>query len=188
MTIKIALTNLGKYNEGTLVYTWLDLPATDEEIQAAFEEIEVKNGTEYEEHFISDYEAPAGIEIGEYSNIDTLNALAEKLEEIDSFETIASGTYGAGDVLNLARELEDLGIINDAYEHIGDIVSDEELDDMVQERAKGGWQGVACFLAKIDYMNDDYYYINGYANAENLTTDILGSKVQDLMRAIRDWI
>lgn len=30
--LKIALTNLGKYNEGCLVYKWLDLPATEGEM------------------------------------------------------------------------------------------------------------------------------------------------------------
>lgn len=28
--LKIALTNLGKYNEGQLVYKWLELPATED--------------------------------------------------------------------------------------------------------------------------------------------------------------
>ena len=38
--MKIALTNLGKYNEGVLDYVWLTLPATEEEIA----EIREKNG------------------------------------------------------------------------------------------------------------------------------------------------
>ena len=30
--LRVALTNLGKYNEGELIFKWLDLPATEEEI------------------------------------------------------------------------------------------------------------------------------------------------------------
>lgn len=54
--LRVALTNLGKYNEGELVFKWLDLPATDEEIEQAFKSIGVAEGTEYEEYFITDYE------------------------------------------------------------------------------------------------------------------------------------
>ena len=39
--MRIALTNLGMYNEGTLNYIWLDLPATAEEIEAAKNEINI---------------------------------------------------------------------------------------------------------------------------------------------------
>ena len=53
--IKIALTNLGKYNEGYLVYTWLDLPCSDEELQKAKDEIGINEM--YEEWFITDFEA-----------------------------------------------------------------------------------------------------------------------------------
>lgn len=35
--IELCLTNLGKYNEGELVYTRLVLPASAEEIETAFD-------------------------------------------------------------------------------------------------------------------------------------------------------
>lgn len=38
-TLKVFLTNLGKYNEGELVGKWLELPATDEEIEEVKERI-----------------------------------------------------------------------------------------------------------------------------------------------------
>lgn len=87
MSIKIALTNLGKYNEGELNYSWLELPASQEEIDAAFEKIGVADDTEYEEYFITDYETDIeGLEIGEYENLDDLNELAERLEELDDID------------------------------------------------------------------------------------------------------
>lgn len=87
--IELCLTNLGKYNEGELVYTRLQLPATEEEIQEAYARICVKDNTEYEEAFISDSETDvAGLNdhIHEYSGIDDLNELAEELENLDSYE------------------------------------------------------------------------------------------------------
>jgi len=101
--MKIALTNLGKYNEGILDYVWLELPATDEEIAKAFDAIEVSHddveyysdgeghatgdGTygEYEEFFITDYECDF-MEISEYANLDELNDIAERLDGLMDFE------------------------------------------------------------------------------------------------------
>ena len=90
--IEICLTNLGKYNEGELIYSRLVLPATTEEIYAAYDEIGVAEGTMYEETFISDYETDInGFEIREYANIDDLNELAEELENFDEYELEAFG-------------------------------------------------------------------------------------------------
>ena len=85
--LKIALTNSGKYNEGELIYEWLDLPATDEEIQTTLESIGVEDGTEYEEYFISDYETLIdGLEVSEHENIFELNELMQEIDELDNYE------------------------------------------------------------------------------------------------------
>ena len=90
--IEICLTNLGKYNEGELIYSRLVLPATTEEIQTAYDEIGVADNTMYEEAFISDYETDInGLSISEYASIDDLNELAEELENFDSYELEAFG-------------------------------------------------------------------------------------------------
>lgn len=92
MTIEICLTNLGKYNEGELIYSRLVLPATTEEIQEAYDEIGVAENTMYEEAFISDYETDInGLSISEYASIDDLNELAEELENFDEYELEAFG-------------------------------------------------------------------------------------------------
>lgn len=78
--LKVALTNLGKYNEGYLIYEWLELPCTDEELKEAFKKIGVADNTDYEEYFITDFESDVGIECNEYANIYELN---EKLKELD---------------------------------------------------------------------------------------------------------
>lgn len=86
--LKIYLTNLGKYNEGFLVGEWVELPATDEELEAVKTRIGIN--AEYEEMFISDYETDVdGVEVGEYENLEELNELAESLENLDDDEMIA---------------------------------------------------------------------------------------------------
>ena len=78
--IKIALTNLRKYNEGELVFEWVDLPCED------FEEVFEQIGNP-EEYFISDYECEIPhIEIHEYENLEELNELAENLSVLNSHE------------------------------------------------------------------------------------------------------
>lgn len=87
--MKIALTNLGQYNEGTLNFIWLELPATADEITEALEKIDIgatrPDGGEYEEYFISDYECDF-LKIGEYDSIDELNEIAEALDDLDEYE------------------------------------------------------------------------------------------------------
>lgn len=66
-------------------------------------------------------------------------------------------------------------LIDLAYEYeldylVEDIISTEDIDYFIGERLKSsGWQGVACCLAKINYLNDDYYEIDGYGNLKEIT-------------------
>ena len=80
MMMNIYLTNLGKYNEGELVGEWVQLPISNEELQAVFKRIGINE--EYEEYFITDYECDF-YEIGEYESISTLNEMAEKFDDLD---------------------------------------------------------------------------------------------------------
>ena len=82
--MKIYLTNLGKYNEGELIGEWVKLPISQEELHEVFERIGINE--EYEEYFITDYECDF-YEVGEYENIDTLNDIAERIEELDEEES-----------------------------------------------------------------------------------------------------
>ena len=85
MTIlKIFITNLGKYNEGELVGEWLDLPATEDEIDELYERIGI--GEKYEEIFISDYESDLNIKVNEYDNIEALNEMADEIASLDEWE------------------------------------------------------------------------------------------------------
>ena len=104
----VALTNLGKYNEGELIYTWLSLPATDEEITAAMDKIGINE--EYEEFFITDYENDYDYAVGEYDNLEDLNEKAETLEAIDDYQMeiikalISEGGYDLGEAIDKADD------------------------------------------------------------------------------------
>lgn len=104
--LNIYLTNLGKYNEGELVGEWLNLPATDEEIEAVRERIGINE--RYEEWFITDYETDVdGLTVDEYDNIDDLNRLAEVIE--DDPEGVAALIYfGYSDAEEIAENLDNL--------------------------------------------------------------------------------
>ena len=90
--MNIYLTNLGKYNEGQLIGEWVELPVSNEELQKVFERIGINE--EYEEYFITDYECDF-YEVGEYENIDTLNDIAERIDEgsIGLFLMSSSASY-----------------------------------------------------------------------------------------------
>lgn len=123
--MNIALTNLGQYNEGILNFTWLSLPATEEEIAEAFDKIQVSHDDkhyysdglghvtdndyygEYEEFFISDYECDF-MEIGEYDNLDRLNEIAEEIENLADYEqTIVKALINEGYSLEEALDKKD---------------------------------------------------------------------------------
>lgn len=126
--MRIALTNLGKYNEGILDYVWLELPASEEEIAEAFDKIEVThddthyysdgeghatgNGLygEYEEFFITDYECDF-YEVGEFENLDKLNEIAESIEDLDDDEgeivkALMSEGYSLEDAIDNAGDVQ----------------------------------------------------------------------------------
>ena len=87
------ITNLGKYNEGELVGEWVKFPTTAEEMKEVFKRIGIGQrddfGQPYEEWFITDYDCYVdGLysKLGEYENLDELNYLASKLDEMSESE------------------------------------------------------------------------------------------------------
>lgn len=87
------VTNLGKYNEGELVGEWVHFPTTEEEMKKVFERIGIGSkdefGQVYEEWFITDYDCSIhGVSnlLGEYENLDKLNYLAARLDEMSRSE------------------------------------------------------------------------------------------------------
>lgn len=115
------ITNLGRYNEGDLVGEWVKFPTTPEELQNVFERIGIGGtddfGNPYEEWFISDYDCYVdGLYsmLGEYPNLNELNYLASKLEEMTDSEyehfqaamQISDYTGSIQELINLTENLD----------------------------------------------------------------------------------
>lgn len=128
------ITNLGKYTEGSLVGEWVDFPTTREKLQQTMNRIGIgekrADGTVYEEIFITDYvlniEELSQLNLGEYENINQLNYLAQKIDEIDDIwqdEFLAAAEiYGTSidQLINLTDNLDKFNLYTD-------VKNDEDL-------------------------------------------------------------
>ena len=125
------ITNLGKYNEGELVGEWVKFPTTAEEMKEVFKRIGIGQrddfGQPYEEWFITDYDCYVdGLydKLGEYENLDELNYLASKLDEMsDSEYAQFQAGMEMGDHCGSLQEIINLTENLDCYEvypHIHD--------------------------------------------------------------------
>lgn len=126
------ITNLSKYNEGALVGEWVKFPTTAEELKKVFESIGIGSkdefGKTYEEWFITDYDCYVdGLYdlLGEYANLDELNYLASKLDDMsqDEYERfqaameIGDHTGSIQELINLTENLDCYDIYPDIHDH-----------------------------------------------------------------------
>ena len=126
------ITNLGKYNEGALVGEWVKFPTTAEELKKVFEHIGIGAkddfGQTYEEWFITDYDCYVdGLYdlLGEYANLDELNYLASKLDDMsqDEYERfqaameIGDHTGSIQELINLTENLDCYDVYPDIHDH-----------------------------------------------------------------------
>ena len=129
------ITNLGKYNEGELVGEWVKFPTTAEEMKEVFKRIGIGQrddfGQPYEEWFITDYDCYVdGLysKLGEYENLDELNYLASKLDEMDQGEYAQfQAGMEMGDHCGSLQEIINLTENLDCYEVYPHI---EDYDDL----------------------------------------------------------
>ena len=126
------ITNLGKYNEGALVGEWVKFPTTAEELKKVFERIGIGAkdgfGQTYEEWFITDYDCYVGglyDLLGEYANLDELNYLVSKLDDMsqDEYERfqaaieIGDHTGSIQELINLTENLDCYDVYPDIHDH-----------------------------------------------------------------------
>lgn len=140
------ITNLGKYNEGELVGEWVKFPTTYEEIQDVFKRIGIGQPDEfgqlYEEWFITDYDCYVPNlydQLGEYENLDELNYLASKLDDMKSWEydqfcgamEVGDHSSSLQEIINLTENLDcyDIYMGIETYDDLGRYYV-EELDAM----------------------------------------------------------
>ena len=125
----------GKYNEGELVGEWVKFPTTAEEMKEVFKRIGIGQkddfGNPYEEWFITDYDCYVdGLydKLGEYENLDELNYLASKLDEMsDSEYAQFQAGMEMGDHCGSLQEIINLTENLDCYEIYPNI---EDYDDL----------------------------------------------------------
>ena len=125
----------GKYNEGELVGEWVKFPTTAEEMKEVFKRIGIGQkddfGNPYEEWFITDYDCYVdGLydKLGEYENLDELNYLASKLDEMSESEYAQfQAGMEMGDHCGSLQEIINLTENLDCYEIYPNI---EDYDDL----------------------------------------------------------
>lgn len=147
------ITNLGKYNEGELVGEWVKFPTSPEQLQEVFQRIGIGQkddfGNVYEEWFITDYDCYVdGVYnlLGEYANLDELNYLAAKLDELSDGEyqqfqaamEISDYTGSLQDLINLTDNLDKYELMPgiDDYDDLGRLFIDEYGSMEVPEHLK----------------------------------------------------
>lgn len=165
------ITNLGKYNEGELVGEWVKFPTTSEELQKVFERIGIGSkddfGNPYEEWFISDYDCYVdGLyeKLGEYENLDELNYLASKLDELDDHDynhfqaamQISDYTGSIKDVINLIDNLDKYEIYGKKDNSLS-VSEAKELRSMKKQGRRRIYknQAVAATVRKTTIKNED---------------------------------
>ena len=147
--IKVYITDLSAYAEGTLVGKWISLPLSSFELAQALSEVLCEGeflckSEGHEEVFITDYEAV--ISIGEYDDISRLNKLAEALEPFDEEELLklkflASEGYNEREVIDNGLDTYEVNIydyrgkrsLTDTFELLASDFVDEGLFGEIPE-------------------------------------------------------
>ena len=127
MLVRVFLTNLGMYNKWSLVGKWIDIDenSTMDDFEEDFKEIGINE--EYEEFFITDYEAP--FEIGEYESLKSIIDKCEKFDKILKRNEISEKVL---DSLLQEYDIEDLQDA-DIYLHSGVFSMADIAEEYVDE-------------------------------------------------------
>lgn len=162
--IAIYLTNLGRYNEGCLLGEWVKLPVSKDELQDVLDRIGINE--QYEEVFISDYESLfSNLHISEYSSIQELNELAEKIDGL------ADCDY---DKLGAVLECESNMSIAEILEIIEDLDSFDLLTEVDTDEALGEYYAdVGCIFAGIPDHIQRYFDFSAFGRDIRLESNII---------------
>lgn len=67
------------------------------------------------------------------------------------------------------------------------IVDYDTAEDMAKQRLNdGGLSSVICFLAGVNYLNDDIYMLDGYANLQNVKYSDFVDLIDELLDNLKD--
>ena len=103
--------------------------------------------------------------------------LKERLESIKNL----LGSYNRYDA---TREILDLAYDYDLEEYVEDIIEESTINEIIGYRLHCGWKNIACMLDKINYLGDDYYFMDGCGNLEELTISHLECIFSDMVEAL----
>ena len=150
------MTNLGKYNEGQLVYERVAFPTDTETVQAALKKIGI-DGIRYEEVFIADYDGDMPQlhkHLGEYESIDELNHLACLLSELSQDElAVFEAVMDSGEYTGSVKDLINLSQNLDSYSFYSDVHTEEDLGRMYLQEL----EAVPVPEHLIDYIDYEAY-------------------------------
>lgn len=72
------------------------------------------------------------------------------------------------------------------YMNTYEIVSYEEINEMVRERLDNGdWKSVKCFLSGAEINSSMGYYLDGYDNVETINKDWIIMKLEEVLSEIK---
>ena len=193
------ITNLGKYTEGRTEGEWVDFPTTKEKLQETMKRIGIgdkrADGTVYEEIFITDYDYNlpelVQLNLGEYENINQLNYLAKKIDEIDdnmqSQFQAAADIYGTSidQLINLTDNLDKFTL----YENVKNdedfgmkLINDDErkvpewLQDYIDYEAYGRDEAI-----NRGGLYSEYGYIEQTSDIEEYYKGVADIPVEDFV-------
>ena len=134
--IDVYLANQCRYNEGTLIGTWLKLPCKKDKLQEALTTIGINE--QYEEFFICDYQCKlSNLHISEFASIAELNELAEKIDELADYDY---------EKLGAVLECESCMTIAEILEIIDELDNFDLLTEVDNDEALGEYYAEACCI------------------------------------------
>lgn len=127
--LKIFITNLSEYNNGNLIGEWISLPTDSSFLNQRIRKVLSSNNSE--EIFITDWEwdAIAVFEIGEYDNVQMLNAKLFKLNQLTPYQLESISFL-------ISQNFCNSNDIDDCIDHSYDVVihRDKSMVDIAKER------------------------------------------------------
>lgn len=124
-TVRVFITNLGRYVEGCLIGEWVRLPISKDKLSTVLQSIGIdKSNSEF---FITDYEMLfSNVTISEYASIEELNELAIQLEaltdaDFDKLAAIMECEYSlsVSEILQIMNQLDEFDLIPDIEDDEG---------------------------------------------------------------------
>lgn len=90
-----------------------------------------------------------------------------------------------GTVSAMYKIADNYGLIDDLL--FDNIVDRDVIDDMVSQRLESqGFEAVAIMLDGIHSLNDNYYYLNGYGNLEDMSMSKLEVIYSDIKATLAE--